>query len=155
MNAIAPITNSSTPMNNARYRSELFETAAERHTAFLDAALPLRTGSHGDVVRYCVDIPMRFAECFAILKDGRKVPLANKRSFIAWTGHAPRCEMLFEAHGLRIAAQIDPADQVASEAPGKIASIDAQPIKRGARLMARRESDCGRRFIALDGALLG
>ena len=153
MNAIAPITNLNAPNVGARYRKELFETAAERHTAFLDAALPLRTGSHRDVVKYCVDIPMRFAECFAILKDGRRVPLANKRSFVAWTGRAPRCAMLFEVHGLRIEARIDPSDQVASEAPGNIASIDVQPIKRGSNLLARQRSASGRRFIALDGAL--
>ncbi len=153
MNAIAPITNSRAPKTAARYRSELFETAAERHTAFLDAALPLRTGSHGDVVKYCVDVPMRFAECFAILQDGRRVPLANKRSFVAWTGRAPRCAMLFEVHGLRIEARIDPSDQVASEAPGNIASIDVQPIKRGARLADRQGLAGERRFIALDGAV--
>ncbi|HNP63606.1 MAG TPA: hypothetical protein PKH39_06680 [Woeseiaceae bacterium] len=153
MNTTAPITNSGAPRINARYRNELFETAAERYTAFLDAAVPLSTGSHQDVVEYCVDVPMRYAECFAILKDGRKVPLANKRSFVAWTGHAPRCAMVFEVHGLRIEARINSSDRAAGLTPGRIAGIDVQPIKRDAGLLSRPKPASGQRFIAVDGAL--
>lgn len=135
----------------ARYRPALFESAADRHSTFLDAAVPLRAGSHKDVVRYIVEIPMRFAECFALLKDGRKVPLANKRSFVAWSGRDSQRSLMFEAHGLRIETVIDPSDREAGSAPGYVASIDIQPA--GSGTTASRPPRNRQRFIAIDGAI--
>ena len=42
-------------------------------TTQLDQRLPLRNASHADVEHYGVDIPMRYSECYAKLKDGRIV----------------------------------------------------------------------------------
>ncbi len=39
----------------------------------LDEVIPLDGASHTDVVNYSVEIPLRYAECFALLCDGRKV----------------------------------------------------------------------------------
>lgn len=144
MNAIAPNTTApGTPHSNARHRHELFKTESERQIAFLDAAVPLKCGSHADVVRYIVDVPMRYAECFAVLRNGQTVPLANKRSFMAWSGREARHSLMFEAHGLRIEAVID--------APGHIAEIDIQSAIAGAP--PRRPKGAARRFIATDGAI--
>lgn len=152
MNATAQSTAPQTTARaGARYRNTLFETAADRHSTFLDAAVPLKAGSHKDVVRYLVEIPMRFAECFALLKDGRKVPLANKRTFVAWSGRNSRRSLMFEAHGLRIETVIDPSDVEASTAPGNVASIDIQPASAGAA--ASRSQGHRQTFIAIDGAI--
>ena len=43
--------------------------------AALDEAIPLQGASHADVAEYRVEIPMRYAECLAVLRDGRKVGL--------------------------------------------------------------------------------
>ena len=61
----------------------------------LDELLPLRGASHRDVVRYIVEIPMRYAECFALLRDGRKVGLADKRKFVGWSDDDQSRSFLF------------------------------------------------------------
>lgn len=143
MNAIAPSTAPVTRHSSARYRHGIFASESERHTAFLDAAVPLKSGSHADVVRYVVDVPMRYAECFAVLRNGRTVPLANKRSFKAWSGREALHSLMFEVHGLRIEAMIDE--------PGHIAGIDIQSAGAGA--LTRRSEGATRQFIAVDGAI--
>jgi hypothetical protein len=50
-------------------------------TRILDELIPLRRGSHADVVEYRVEIPMRYAECHAILADGSRVAFRNPRRF--------------------------------------------------------------------------
>ena len=44
-------------------------------TGFLDRMLPLNGASHAEAVDYAIVIPMRYAECVAILADGRQVRL--------------------------------------------------------------------------------
>lgn len=69
---------------------------------FLDQAIPLEGASHRDVVDYAVDIPMRYAECVATLRDGRKVRLRDSRQFMGFSGRdRDRC-LLFKAGGRRI-----------------------------------------------------
>ena len=85
---------------------------------FLDRALPLRDASHADVVRYDVNIPMRYAECVAVLRDGRRVGLRNKRLFCGWTGYADRKSLLFRHQGLHIRIDVDPAHPIGKTAPG-------------------------------------
>ena len=48
---------------------------------------------------------MRYSECFAILTDGSKVPLANKRQFLAWSGARNDCSVMFNAGGQHVEAQ--------------------------------------------------
>ena len=52
--------------------------------SFLDRAIPLKDATHCDVVSYGVDTPMRYSEFFAVMNDGRKVRLCDKRQFVAW-----------------------------------------------------------------------
>ncbi len=56
----------------------------------LDDLIPLRGASHADVVEYRVEIPMRYAECHALLTDGRKVRLVDSRKFLGWSSHDSR-----------------------------------------------------------------
>ncbi len=53
---------------------------------FLDRVIPLDGPSHAQVVRYTVEIPMRYAQCFATLEDGAKIGLRDPRQFIGWIG---------------------------------------------------------------------
>lgn len=62
---------------------------------FLDRFLPLKGASHADVVGYQIVIPMRYAECVAVLEDGGHVPLRNPRQLLGWRGPAERRTILF------------------------------------------------------------
>lgn len=52
---------------------------------YLDGVIPLNGVSHADVVRYDVDIPMRYAECYATLANGRKARMLDSSQFIGWS----------------------------------------------------------------------
>jgi len=75
----------------------IFKRAAREHrrAAFLDRAIPLNGASHADVVEYSVDIPMRYAQCFARLADGRTVRLKDSGQFLAWSGWEGKRSFLF------------------------------------------------------------
>lgn len=98
----------------------------------LDQILPLAGASHADVVRYAVDIPMRYAECFATLTDGRKVRLENTHQLLGRTGDECDCLLLF-SNGSRYL--------LLSAETGRVEELGGDDIPR-------------RRFIARDGSLL-
>jgi hypothetical protein len=68
----------------------------------LDHLLPLKGASHADVVRYGVDIPMRYSECYAKLADGRIVRLRDARQFIGWAGMNGSRQLLFHTPAGRV-----------------------------------------------------
>lgn len=103
------------------------------HATRLDRLLPLAGASHTEVVRYAVDIPMRYAECFATLEDGRTVRLEDARQLLGRTGNECDCLLLF-AVGERFL--------LLSAESGRVEELDIGDIPR-------------RRFIARDGSLLG
>ena len=90
---------------------------------FLDKAIPLSGASHADVVSYSVTIPMRYAECFGVLADGRKVQFAEKRKFIGWSGYGDDQSLLFCNNGLHIEIQTDPGHPVGKSSPGNIKDV--------------------------------
>lgn len=98
----------------------------------LDQLLPLAGASHADVVRYAVDIPMRYAECFATLADGRTARLQEAQQFLGRTGDECGCLLLF-AIGDRYL--------LLSAKTGRLEELDADEVPR-------------RRFISRDGSLL-
>ena len=79
----------------------------ERVVSFLDKTIPLDGASHADVVEYCVKIPMRYAECFAVLADGRTVGLENKCRFVGWSRQSPIRSFLFSNDKERFELLID------------------------------------------------
>ena len=120
---------------------------SDYNTSLLDETVPLCGASHADVAHYTIDVPTRYAECFAVLKNGDKVPLANKRQFVGWSGRQQKHSLLFESDSSRIEACIDPDDQVGCESPGHVSIVDQQPINK--------QLESGhRRFIAIDGGVL-
>ena len=90
---------------------------------FLDRAIPLCGASHRDVQSWTVEIPMRYAQCFARLKDGSVVGLADKRQFVGWNGYGDRRSLLFRNNGLHIELNTDPDHPIGKDAPGHIRDI--------------------------------
>jgi len=93
----------------------------------LDDTIPLQGASHADVVEYRVETPLRYAECFALLADGRKVSLQEPRKFVGWSGHDANRSLLFCCNGKHF------------EVP------EAEPQHR---------SSLARKFIGVDGDLV-
>jgi len=71
----------------------------EQMVRALDEAIPLQGASHADVLEYVVEIPLRYAECLALLSDGRKVALQNPRHFVGWSTHDRDRSLLFRSRG--------------------------------------------------------
>jgi len=109
------------------------QDAQIRDTEFLDREIPLNGASHADVVSYAVDVPLRYAQCFATLRDGRTARLCDPRQFVGWSrSENDRC-LLFESGSGRILVP---------------ASSEIQ------QRVDRRRDDTVRRFITRDGGML-
>ena len=111
----------------------------------LDDLIPLREASHTDVVEYSVEVPFRYAECFALLQDGRKVGLVEPRKFVGWSSYNPSRTLLFRVKGAHL--ELDIEEQLAGKAPGKVHNITLEA-------MALRCADTMRKFIGIDGDLV-
>jgi hypothetical protein len=90
-------------------------------------------------------VPFRYAECFALLTDGRKVGLVQPRKFAGWSSHAPSRTLLFRVNGTHL--EIDVEDQLAGQAPGKIHNITLEA-------MALRCARNMKRYIGIDGGVV-
>ena len=65
----------------------------------LDNLVPLDEGSFANVVDLGIDIPLRFAECYALLDDGRRVRLKDRRQLLGWSGNQHRRSYYFRSGG--------------------------------------------------------
>ena len=133
------------------------QEARTRTAAYLDQVLPLKDASHADVVAYSVEIPMRYAECFATLADGRKVRLADTRRFIGWAGDPNERSLLFRKNLLHIELRTDAGLNGSARGPGGISDIVLESAVRTikpAESSARECHDAERRFIGIDGSLV-
>ena len=113
--------------------------------SLLDDLIPLRDASHTDVVEYLVEVPYRYAECYALLKDGRKVGLIEPRKFVGWSSYNPSRTLLFRVNGAHL--ELDVEEELAGHAPGKIHNIILQA-------MALKCASTMKKFIGIDGDLL-
>lgn len=113
--------------------------------SLLDDLIPLRDASHTDVVEYCVEVPFRYAECVALLADGRKVGLRNPRLFVGWSGKQQDRSLLFRINGAHL--EVGVADEVSGQAPGKVHNITLEAF-------ALRCAKSVRKFIGIDGELV-
>ena len=107
--------------------------------------IPLNGASHADVVEYSVEIPMRYAECVVLLKDGRKVGLKDPRRFAGWSSHNPRRSLLFHYGDSHL--EIEVGGRQTSQAPGNIRHVALLQA-------AKRQLTAVRKFIGVDGALV-
>ncbi len=117
----------------------------ERMIVVLDDAIPLQGASHADVVEYLVEIPMRYAECFALLSDGRKVALQEPRKFVGWSRHDRDRSLLFRSNGEHFEVAVEAC--LHGQAPGCIREVFLEA-------KSERRSSPARRFIGIDGDLV-
>lgn len=111
----------------------------------LNDLAPLKGADHNDVVEYRVEIPMRYAECFAVLADGRKVGFAEPQKFLGWSGRDARRSLLFRNNDSTLEIEID--NRAAERECSTVRSVNLQAaIRKGA--------DRVKKFIGIDGELL-
>lgn len=107
----------------------------------LDNVVPLQGASHADVVEYCVEAPMRFAECLALLADGRKVGLQNPCQFVGWSNES----LLFNSHGRHFEVAIESDSHHHDQACIRVVFLEDK---------SERRSTSARKFIGIDGDLV-
>jgi hypothetical protein len=117
----------------------------ENVVGVLDDAIPLQGASHAEVVEYVVEIPMRYAECFALLSDGRKVGLRNPRSFVGWSRHDRDRSLLFRSRGKHYEVAVEAS--LLGKASGCIRQVFLEA-------KSERDSSLARKFIGIDGDLV-
>jgi hypothetical protein len=125
-----------------------------RRAAFLDRAIPLNGASHAEVVEYSVDIPMRYAECFAKLADGRTVRLKDSRQFLAWSGWDGKRSFLFCNGRRRIEIQTDVRNRVGNVQSGHVFGVINWLFLMVGANDAPLHNHAARKFIARDGSQL-
>jgi hypothetical protein len=117
----------------------------ENVISVLDEAIPLQGASHSDVVEYVIEIPMRYAECFALLSDGRKVGLQDPRKFVGWSRHDRTRSLLFRSSGRHYEVAVEAS--LHGHAPGCIREVFLEA-------KSERRSRLARKFIGIDGDLV-
>ena len=117
----------------------------ENTARILDTLVPLRNASHADVVEYRVEIPMRYAECCAILADGSKAKFVEPRKFLGWSGHEKRRSLLFRNNDVTLEVEVD--DEAPQQSRGTVRSINLQAA-------IRNSANRIKKFIGIDGELL-
>lgn len=80
-----------------------------KETGFLDRMIPLAGASHADAIEYAIVIPMRYAECVAILADGRQVRLREPRQLVGWSGPVERRSFVFRSGDRGVEVRVDAA----------------------------------------------
>ena len=111
----------------------------------LDELIPLRHASHADVAEYRVDIPMRYAECHAVLTDGTTARFADPRKFLGWSSHDVRRSLLFRNNDITLEVEVD--NRAVEKEHSTVRSINLQAaVRQGANRI--------KKFIGIDGDLL-
>jgi len=113
--------------------------------ATLDNAIPLQGASHAHVVEYVVENPMRYAECFALLSDGRKVALRTPRKFVGWSNHDRNRSLLFRSNGKHYEVAVEA--ELRGQSPGCIRTVFPEAG-------SEQRSSLARKFIGIDGDLV-
>lgn len=113
--------------------------------SLLDDLIPLKSASHTDVVEYSVEVPMRYAECFALLQDGRKVGFEEPWKFIGWSSYEPSRTLLFRVNGSHLELHVE--DELAGKTPGKLHNIILEA-------MTLRCANTMKKFIGTGGDLV-
>ena len=114
-------------------------------TEILDDLIPLQGASHVDVIEYRVDIPMRYAECHAVLADGSKARFMNPRKFLGWSSHEARRSLLFRNDDMTIEVEVD--NHAARNERSTVCSVNLNAAMREGAEQVRK-------FIGIDGNLL-
>jgi len=113
-----------------------------RIVSLLDEVIPLQGASHADVLEYVVEIPMRYAKCFALLSDGRKAGLQDPRAFLGWSRHDPNRSLLFRSNGKHYEVAVEAS--LRGQVPGCIREVFLEAE-------SDHNSRLARKFIGIDG----
>ena len=113
--------------------------------ALLDDLIPLQGASHSDVAEYKVEVPLRYAQCFAVLRDGRKLPMADPTAFIGWSGHDEDRSLLFRCGHSTLELGLTQSEE--APLPGRIRNIVFE-------VLAPRCATTVKKFIGIDGGLV-
>jgi len=134
----------------------IFRRAARenRRAAFLDRTIPLDGASHAEVVEYSVDIPLRYAQCFARLVDGRTVRLRDASQFLAWSGREGKRSFLFRSGLRRIEIQTDARDRIGNAQSGNVFGVISWLFLMIGVNNVPVYNHAARKFIARDGSQL-
>ncbi|MGI9248067.1 MAG: hypothetical protein ACR2QI_03580 [Woeseiaceae bacterium] len=111
----------------------------------LDEAIPLQGASHADVLEYVVESPMRYAECCALLSDGRKVGLQDPCKFVGWSRHSRNRSLLFRSNGKHFEVAVEGG--LRGQAPRSIRVVFLEAS-------SERRSGIAGKFIGIDGDLV-
>jgi len=124
----------------------IFKRSASKNgrADYLDRVIPLDGASHADVVEYSVDVPMRYAQCFARLADGQTVRLRDTSQFLGWSGWDSKRSLLFRNGRRRIELQTNTGRPISG-----VTSWLSVTIGRKDSPVRRHEA---RKFIARDGS---
>ena len=126
-------------------RTQVDAGLLENTSKILDNLIPLRNASHADVVEYRVEIPMRYAECYAIMADGSKARFVDSRKFLGWSSHDARRSLLFRNHDITLEVEIDNAAPERERSTVRSINLQATLREGASRL---------KKFIGIDGDLL-
>ena len=126
----------------------IFKRSASKNSRadYLDRAIPLDGATHAEVVEYSVDVPMRYAQWFAKLADGRTVRLKDTSQFLGWSGWDSKRSFLFRNGRRRIELQ--------SKAGRPISGVTSWLSVMIGRNNSPVRSNDARKFIARDGSQL-
>ncbi|WP_076416707.1 malate synthase G [Shewanella sp. UCD-KL12] len=87
---------------------------------FLDEVIPLKTGSHADVISYQI----AQSKLVVNLQSGQRVNLLEPSKFVGFNGDEQNpSAILFKNNGLHIEVKIDPSMPVAKTDPASVADI--------------------------------
>ena len=112
--------------------------------ALLDDLIPLMGASHAEVAEYLVEVPLRYAQCFARLHDGRKVPLSHARKFLGWSEVGDDRALLFRCGSSTLELGLTDRD---APLPGRIRNIIFE-------VLAPRCATTMKKFTGVDGGLV-
>ncbi len=90
---------------------------------FLDRAIPLEIGSHGNVRAYSIDASSDNKKCIAAMKDGSSTGFRNADKFVGYSEVGNRRSYLFRNNELHIEVQTDPNHAIGKDAPGNVSDV--------------------------------
>ncbi len=130
-----------TTLNSNEYQAGILADELK----ILDNLIPLRNASHADVVEYRVEVPMRYAECYAIMADGSEARFVDARTFLGWSSHDARRSLLFRNDDVTLEVEVD--NGAFERQCSTVRSINVQAaLRQGASSL--------KKFIGIDGDLL-
>ena len=120
----------------------------------LDRFIPLRNASHADVLKYSVEIPMRYCECSALLANGRKASLLNPRAFVGWSCGGRDRSYLFRS-GDELVELRSPAgeDSANRDLPVHLGRFSVRRLDRAQPRPMPQGCKDRRTFTGIDGSL--